>query len=73
MPIQGDYMGMMLTIEDLDQENKDFFKYCSKKEATCQTFIKNISAISLYSSYYIFIQRNSQDWDPHLPPIGKVF
>ena len=36
MPIQGDYMGMMLTIEDLDQENKDFFKYCSKKEFRLQ-------------------------------------
>ena len=59
--------------EDNKNKLKFLFKYCSKKEATCQTFIKNISAISLYSSYYIFIQRNSQDWDPHLPPIGKVF
>ena len=24
MPVQGDYMGMMLTIEDLDQENQIF-------------------------------------------------
>ena len=59
--------------EDNKNKLKFLFKYCSKKEATCQTFIKNISAISLYSSYYIFIQSNSQDWDLHLPPIGKVF
>ena len=36
MPIQGDYMGMMLTIEDLDQENRDFFRYCSKKDFRLQ-------------------------------------
>ena len=42
MPIQGDYMGMMLTIEDLDQENKDFFKYCSKKEFRLQLSLIHI-------------------------------
>ncbi|MBH68123.1 MAG: hypothetical protein CMM58_07210 [Rhodospirillaceae bacterium] len=36
MPIQGDYMGMMLTIEDLDQENLDFFRYCSKRDFRLQ-------------------------------------
>ena len=51
---------------------KLLFKYCSK-ETTYRTFMKNISAISLYSSYYIFIQRKSHEWDPHLPPIRKVF
>ena len=30
MPLQGDYMGMMLTIEDLDHENRDFFRYCAE-------------------------------------------
>ena len=36
MPVQGDYMGMMLTIEDLDQENLDFFRYCSKRDFRLQ-------------------------------------
>jgi uncharacterized OB-fold protein len=30
MPLQGDYMGMMLTIDDLDHENRDFFRYCAQ-------------------------------------------
>ena len=28
MPLQGEYMGMMLTLDDLDHENLDFFRYC---------------------------------------------
>ena len=36
MPIQGDYMGMMLTVEDLDRENLDFFRYCSKRDFRLQ-------------------------------------
>lgn len=28
MPVQGEYMGMMLSIDDLDHENLDFFRYC---------------------------------------------
>ncbi len=36
MPVQGDYMGMMLTIEDLDQENLDFFRYCSMRDFRLQ-------------------------------------
>jgi uncharacterized OB-fold protein len=29
MPTQGEYMGMMLTIDDLDGENLAFFRYCA--------------------------------------------
>lgn len=36
MPIQGEYMGMMLTIEDLDGENRDFFRYCAAGEFRLQ-------------------------------------
>ena len=32
---------------------------------------KHISAMSLYSSHYIFIQRKSHGWEPHLPPIQE--
>ena len=30
MPIQGEYMGMMLTIDDVDQENREFFRHCAE-------------------------------------------
>jgi len=30
MPIQGEYQGMMLTIDDLDGENRDFFRHCAE-------------------------------------------
>ena len=36
MPILGDYMGMTLTIEDLDQENRNFFRYCSNRDFRLQ-------------------------------------
>ncbi len=36
MPIQGEYMGMMLTIEDLDGENREFFRYCAAGEFRLQ-------------------------------------
>ena len=36
MPIQGEYMGMMLTVEDLDQENRAFFHYCAAGEFRLQ-------------------------------------
>ena len=36
MPIQGEYLGMMLTVEDLDQENRDFFRYCSRRDFRLQ-------------------------------------
>lgn len=36
MPIQGEYMGMMLTIEDLDGENREFFRFCAAGEFRLQ-------------------------------------
>ena len=36
MLIQGEYMGMMLTIDDLDQENREFFRFCSKGDFRLQ-------------------------------------
>lgn len=36
MPIQGEYLGMMLTIEDLDGENRAFFEYCALGEFRLQ-------------------------------------
>ena len=30
MPIQGEYMGMMLTIDDVDKENREFFRHCAE-------------------------------------------
>ncbi len=27
--IRGEYLGMMLTVEDVDKENLDYFKYCA--------------------------------------------
>lgn len=36
MPIQAEYMGMMLTIEDLDGENREFFRYCAAGEFRLQ-------------------------------------
>ena len=30
MPIQGEYMGMMLTIDDVDKENREFFSHCAE-------------------------------------------
>ena len=36
MPVQGDYMGMMLTIEDLDQENLDFFDIAQREISDCR-------------------------------------
>jgi uncharacterized protein len=36
MPIVGDYMGMALTIEDVDKENRAFFDYCAKGEFRLQ-------------------------------------
>ena len=32
MPIKGEYMGMMLTIDDVDKENREFFGHCAKGE-----------------------------------------
>lgn len=36
MPIVGDYMGMALTIDDVDKENRAFFDYCAKGEFRLQ-------------------------------------
>ncbi len=36
MPIQGEYLGMMLTIEDLDQENRAFFRHCFNRDFRLQ-------------------------------------
>lgn len=36
MPIQGEYMGMMLTIDDVDRENREFFGWCAKGEFRLQ-------------------------------------
>lgn len=36
MPIVGEYMGMALTIEDVDKENRAFFGYCAKGEFRLQ-------------------------------------
>ena len=36
MPVQGEYMGMMLTIDDVDKENREFFKFCAKGDFRLQ-------------------------------------
>tara|TARA_A100001037_G_scaffold245197_1_gene226520 strand:+ start:438 stop:956 length:519 start_codon:yes stop_codon:yes gene_type:complete len=36
MTIQGEYMGMMLSVEDVDRENRAFFEYCAKGELRLQ-------------------------------------
>ena len=36
MPIKGEYMGMMLTIDDVDKENREFFGHCAKGDFRLQ-------------------------------------
>jgi uncharacterized protein len=36
MAIQGEYMGMLLTVEDLDGENRAFFAWCARGEFRLQ-------------------------------------
>ena len=36
MSIQGDYMGMTLTIDDLDGENRDFLRHCANRDFRLQ-------------------------------------
>lgn len=36
MPIIGEYMGMNLTIDDVDKENREFFGWCAKGEFRLQ-------------------------------------
>lgn len=41
MPLQGEYMGMMLTLDDLDHENLDFFRYCHEGDFRLQRGTKS--------------------------------
>ncbi len=41
MPVRGDYMGMTLTIEDLDRENLAFFRYCAARDFRLQRGTKS--------------------------------
>ncbi len=41
MPVQGDYLGMTLTIQDLDHENLDFFRYCAERDFRLQRGTKS--------------------------------
>jgi uncharacterized OB-fold protein len=34
--LRGEYLGMMLTVDDLDQENQAFFRYCYAKDFRLQ-------------------------------------
>ena len=34
--LQGDYLGMTLTIDDVDKENQAFFNYCAKGDFRLQ-------------------------------------
>ena len=34
--LRGEYLGMMLTVDDLDQENQAFFRYCYDKDFRLQ-------------------------------------
>ncbi len=36
MPVQAEYMGMLLTVDDLDGENRAFFGYCAAGEFRLQ-------------------------------------
>ena len=60
----------------ISPENKTTLKlihsFC-KSTITFTTFIKNISTIAISSSYYIFINRNSTDWDSDIQNIGPSF
>lgn len=41
MAIEGDYLGMTLTIDDLDGENLDFFRYCHARDFRLQRGTKS--------------------------------
>ena len=32
MPVRGEYMGMGLTIDDLDVENLEYFRHCAEHD-----------------------------------------
>ena len=46
-------------------DNKSLYKYC-KAGIRLTTFLKNISCLSIYSSYHIWLCRN--DLEFHTPP-----
>ena len=51
----------------------DLHKFC-KKDIKLKTFIQNISAVTILSSYYLFNCRNDANWDnPGVikPPLSK--
>ena len=41
MSVHGDYLGMTLTIDDLDQENLAFFRYCYGRDFRLQRGVKS--------------------------------
>lgn len=43
------------------------------KDTSLKTFSENISNIAQMSSFYIFNNRNTYEWDPNTPPIKPVF
>ena len=53
----------------LTKDNKQRIKYC-KSDIKLKTFTNNISALSVNSSYYIFLCRKESQWSdtPHLMP-----
>jgi len=40
MPVQVEYLGMMLTIDDLDRENREFFAHCAAGEFRLQRSLR---------------------------------
>ena len=44
MPVQGEYMGMMLTVDDLDAENREFFRHCAAGDFRLQRSRRRSSA-----------------------------
>jgi uncharacterized OB-fold protein len=37
MSLKGEYMGMPVSIDDLDRDNQDFYRYCGQNELRVQT------------------------------------
>ena len=57
--------------KDNKERLKTLHKYC-KKNIKLKTFIKNISSLTVNSSYYIFLCRKDPAWsDP--PPLAAPF
>ena len=36
MPLEGDYLGMPVSVDDLDRENQDFYRFCGAHELRLQ-------------------------------------